>query len=99
MAQERRRKGPPSPAASLKNQVEKAFGEGGDAGVWIREDGAVCFGDECVVIKPAPDGTLDLEVKPDRCGADAGSVILDHLIKTAGKGVNIRIPPADITSS
>lgn len=97
MAQERRRKGTLGTTPSLKDQVTAAFGEGGDAGVWIRADGAVCFGDECVVIKPAPDGTLDLEVKPDRCGAEAGGIILDHLIKTAGKGVNIRIPPADVT--
>lgn len=82
-----------TPAKSVENQVREAFSEGGDAFVWVRDDGAVCFGDECVVLKPTTDNTLDMEVKPDRCGAQAGSVILDHLIRTAGRGINIKIAP------
>ena len=98
MAQERRRQRTLGTTPSVKDEVEKALGGGGDTGVWVRADGAVCFGDECVVIKPGENGTLDLEVKPDRCGSEAGSVILDHLIRTAGKGVNIKIPPVDVST-
>jgi hypothetical protein len=63
--------------------------------VWIREDGAICFGNECAVIKPGIDNTLDLEIKPDRCGREQGALLLDYLVRTAGAGVNIRIPPRE----
>ena len=94
MAKERGRKGTLGNAPSLKDEVAASLGDGGDSAIWVREDGAVCFGNECVVIKPREDGSLDLQIKPDQCGGEAGSVILDHLIRTAGKGVNIIIPPA-----
>jgi hypothetical protein len=86
--------------ASLKDEIEKAVanpGSGGkDSRVWVRDDGAVCFGDECVVVKPEPSGALLFEVHPDSCGEAAGPIILEHLIRTAGKGVHIVIPPSKI---
>jgi hypothetical protein len=85
---------------SLKNEVEKATSnpgtDGHDERVWVRDDGAVCFGDECVVIKTGKDGTLDLTIQPDACGPTAGSAILEHLIKSAGKGVHIIVPPSEV---
>jgi len=59
---------------------------------WIREDGAVCFGDECAVLKPTESGKLGLTVRPNKCGEETGRVLLEYLIKTAGKGVQIEIP-------
>lgn len=97
MAEKRGSKGKVGAPASLADEVKAAVGEGGHDGVWVREDGAVCFGNECVVIKQGDQGGLDLTIKPDQCGSEAGSVILEHIYKTAGKGVNIVIPPADIT--
>ena len=67
-----------------------------DRRVWIREDGAVCFGD-CVSIKPNEDGALDLTIEPDSCGELAGGLILEHLVKTAGKGVRIIVPASETT--
>jgi len=85
---------------SLKNEVEEATSNPGTPGhderVWVRDDGAVCFGDECVVITTGKDGTLDLTIKPDECGPVAGSAILEHLIKSAGKGVHIVVPPSEV---
>ena len=87
---------PGQDSASLAKQAEAAFGKGGDGLAWLRDDGAVCFGDECVVInRDKTTGALELQVKPDKCGAATGEVILDHLIRTAGKGVNIKIPPME----
>ncbi len=86
-------KGKGTSTQSLKDEVAQAVGKGRDTSVWLREDGAVCFGDECVVIKPNPDGSLLLQVDPSSCGQVAGEVILEHLIKCAGKGVEIKIPP------
>jgi len=80
--------------ASVEGEVKEALGKGGDSAVWVRDDGAICVGDECIVIKPSTENdSLDIEVKPDKCGEAAGSVILDYLIRTAGKGINIKIPP------
>ena len=64
----------------------------GAGSAWIREDGAVCFGDECAVLKPTEQGKLGLTIKPTRCGEATGRVLLDYLIRTAGKGVVIEIP-------
>jgi len=97
MAEKRGGKGKVGTPAGLEDQVKAAVGQGGDVGVWVREDGAVCFGNECVVIKQGDNGGLDLTIKPDQCGSEAGAVILEHIWKTAGKGVNITIPPADVT--
>jgi len=82
-------------SANIASTQEEAGELALKAGVgfgWIREDGAVCFGDECVVIQPNDKGKLQLTVKPNRCGELTGEVLLDYLIKTAGKGVVIEIP-------
>lgn len=91
------RKGIPAP--SLKDKVKEAVGKGRDAFVWVREDGAVCFGNECVAIKADDKGKLNITVRPDKCGATAGAVILEHLYKTAGKGVVIEIPSELVESA
>ena len=70
----------------------EAAAKSGAGFAWIREDGAVCFGDECAVLKPNEQGKLQLTVKPTRCGEDTGRVLLDYLVRTAGKGVVIEIP-------
>jgi hypothetical protein len=62
------------------------------SGAWIRADGAVCFGNECATLKPDEHGKLKLTVKPDRCGAATGAMLIDYLVNTAGKGVVIEIP-------
>lgn len=67
-------------------------GKDRDSFIWIREDGAICFGNECAVIKPTPEGKLGLTVRPDQCGQETGRVLLDFLVATAGKGVVIEIP-------
>jgi hypothetical protein len=63
-----------------------------DGFVWLRDDGAVCFGNECAVISPTETGRLGLTIKPDRCGEQIGGILIDYLVRTAGKGVVIDIP-------
>jgi hypothetical protein len=96
---DKERKGKPeaqdTPTARAEAEIRELAKAGERGSVWIREDGAVCFGNECAVIKPGKDDTLDLEIKPDRCGREAGGLLLDYLIKTAGAGVTIRIPPRE----
>jgi hypothetical protein len=82
-------------AGNLAEAQAKALDAAAKAGAgvaWIREDGAVCFGNDCAIIKPTESGKLGLTVRPDRCGEATGRILLDYLIKTAGKGVQIEIP-------
>ena len=60
--------------------------------VWVRKDGAICFGSECVTIAPTETGRLGMVIRPDQCGAAIGSVLIAYLTRTAGKGVVIEIP-------
>jgi hypothetical protein len=87
------------PSKSLRDevaQVTKGYPDAPpDDRVWIRDDGAVCFGDECVVLKPNSDGSLLFQVDPSACGEVAGPVILEHLIKTAGHGITVIVPRQD----
>ena len=79
------------PSRAQAKALEAAAKSG--AGIaWIREDGAVCFGDECAVLKPTEDGKLGLTIRPNKCGEETGRILLDYLVKTAGKGVQIEIP-------
>lgn len=76
---------------SLKDEVAEAVKNPGDtrpdSRVWVRDDGAVCFGDECVVVKPEPGSkNLSIEIDPSSCGSIAGEAIVGHLIKTIGAG-------------
>ena len=73
-------------------ETTKSPGSGEKDAVWLREDGAICFGDGCASLKPTESGKLKLTVKPNRCGEAIGTQLVEYLIKTAGKGVEIEIP-------
>jgi hypothetical protein len=61
--------------------------ESGGASVWVREDGAICIGNECMVIKPREGSRdLDIEIKPDRCGEAIADKFSDTIYKTIGRG-------------
>ena len=74
-----------SSVAALKKQVRKAAGsnKSGDD-FWVREDGALCWGNECVVIVPDKDGNVEFEINRNR-GCDVGA-FADAIGKTVGKG-------------
>ena len=67
-----------------------------DSGVWIREDGAICFGTgECVVMSSRADGEVDFEINPSACGRETGRVVLDYLLTNIAnrRPINIRLKP------
>jgi hypothetical protein len=67
-----------------------------DSGVWIREDGAICFGEgECVVMSSRADGEVDFEINPSACGRETGKVVLDYLLTNIAnrKPINIKLKP------
>jgi hypothetical protein len=85
-----------------KTDDQSAFGrlkEAGnrteDSGVWIREDGAVCFGNECVVLSKQASGELNFEVDPSACGKETGKVVLSYLIDNLAsqEPINIKVKP------
>jgi len=63
--------------------------------IWVREDGAVCIGNECITLKNADDGALDLTLDPDKCGCEERGTLLDTLAAciVSGKGINLAIKP------
>jgi hypothetical protein len=79
-------------ASDAQEKALEAAAKSGAGFAWVREDGAICFGDECAVLKPTESGKLGLTIRPNRCGQETGRILLDYLINTAGKGVQIEIP-------
>jgi len=78
-------------SSTLKNQVEKALGPGGKGAMWIRDDGAVCFGDECVVFSQRKSGGIDISIDPTTCGGEFGEALVDKFSKGVGRDVNLRV--------
>lgn len=78
-------------AIGAKAKVGATSGQDNSGIVWVREDGAICVGDGCIVIKPES-GTknLDVEIAPTKCGEATADLFMEHLIKTVGKGGNTR---------
>jgi len=85
MVEKRRNQGSKAAVSSIKKQVRKAAGrsKSGDD-FWVREDGALCWGNECIVINPDKDGNIDVEINKNR-GCDV-SAFADAIGKTVGKG-------------
>lgn len=92
MAEDRPGKRKSDTVARAESEALEAAAKSGAGLAWIREDGAVCFGNECAVLQVTEQGKLSLSIRPNRCGEEAGRVLLDYLVKTAGKGVQIEIP-------
>ena len=79
-------------AKGLKKQVEAALGGGGRGDIWVREsDGAICIGDECIVVSSRASGGINIDVDSGAWGSAYREKLVDKLIKGAGKGVNIRV--------
>lgn len=77
-------------------QAGKGSDESGIKGSWIREDGAICFDNECIVLQPGEGGQLALTYDPDKCSCEeTNSAILDALVECAmsGKGINLIVKP------
>jgi len=92
MAKDSSGEGKSSATVRAESKALEAAAKSGAGIAWIREDGAICFGDECAVLKVTEQGKLGLTIRPNKCGEEAGRILLDYLVKTAGKGVQIEIP-------
>jgi len=88
MGEERGNSGNKDTSDRNQNEAITNAMEGGHAPVWVREDGAICIGNECMVIKPRGSDSrdLDIEIKPDRCGEAMADQFADTIYKTIGRG-------------
>jgi len=68
MAEKHTRKGKDSTSSRDEGKAGETTPKDQFSNAWIRDDGAICFGDECAVLKIADNGKLALTVKPTRCG-------------------------------
>ena len=84
MAQERRRKGTLDTLGGLAKQAAKDVKPGERPVVWIREDGAFCVGNECIVIKPGADKALNIQVNRNN-GCDVEG-LAEAIWDTIGRG-------------
>jgi len=92
MAKKRGSKRPRKDSSNtLEKQVAKALGPSGKGAMWIRDDGAVCFGDECVVFSQRKSGGIDIAIDPTTCGGEFGEALVDKFSKGVGRDVNLRI--------
>lgn len=78
-----------------QEQAEELAKKAGLSHPELREDGAIVFGSGCLVLQPTEGDKLKLTIEPSKCGELQGQLLLDYLIKTAGRGVIIEIPPVE----
>ena len=81
---------------SADRQAAPDTSQGRSRTSWIREDGAVCFDNECIILKRETDGALALTYDPNKCSCDeTNDKILDAIISSAvsGRGVRLEIKP------
>ena len=91
-------KGDRDSKAGTPPQAAKDSTKARSGNVWIREDGAVCFDNECIAIKQDSDGAMALTYDPNKCSCDeTNDKILEAIISSAvsGKGVRLEIKPKE----
>jgi hypothetical protein len=82
---------------SSDSQVKADSNQAGGGRIWIRDDGAVCIENECIVIQSAKDGATDITVNPAKCACEVGESLYETILKSAltGKGSRITIKPEE----
>lgn len=85
------------PKASVDSQAKKDTNQTGDGRIWVRDDGAICIENECIVIQSTKDGAVDFTVDPAKCSCQVGSSLYESILKSAlsGKGTRITIKPKE----
>ena len=91
-------KGETPTVESLKDKAIEAVGKGGDRNLWIRDDGAVCIGNDCISFISKAGQPMELAVDPDKCPCEsneAKDALLDNLASAVinGKGITLTIKP------
>ena len=93
MAEKRQRQKSRDSVGRIKKQVKAAAGSGrkgaksGDD-FWVRDDGALCWGNECVVINPDKNGDIEVEINRNRgCDVNAFANAVGETVSKGGRTV------------
>jgi len=70
--------------------LSKIAGRDKAAPMWIRDDGAICFGNECVTMRQAGKADIVFEVDPSKCPDDVREGILGFLVKNVASQGTMR---------
>ena len=80
---------------SFKNKAEETPSQNRDGTVWIRDDGAICVGNECIVIKGELGREMELTIDPDKCPCEIEDKIIEAITGSvlSGKGITVSMKP------
>jgi hypothetical protein len=80
---------------STQDKIDKAVAEDRTGALWVRADGAICVGNECITLKKSADGAMDFTLDPDKCGCEERDALLDAFADCVitGQGINLAIKP------
>ena len=81
--------------SSFENKAQEAISQDRDGTVWVRDDGAICVGNECIVIKGETGREMELAIDPDKCPCEIEDRIIEALMGSvlSGKGVTVSMKP------
>ena len=83
------------PTSSTKSKAEETSSQNRDGTVWIRDDGAICVGNECIVIKGELGREMELTIDPDKCPCEIEDKIIEAITGSvlSGKGITVSMKP------
>jgi hypothetical protein len=84
MAQSGKRRRPVDATPGVAEQTPADVSQGGESPVWVRADGALCVGNECIVIKRGEDRQLNVEI--NRNGGCEVDALAELVWDTIGRG-------------
>ena len=79
----------------LKGKTEETPSQNRDGTVWVRDDGAIVVGNECIVIKGETGREMELTIDPDKCPCEIEDKIIEALTGSvlSGKGITVSMKP------
>ncbi len=88
-------KGDGSSTQSTQDKTKADPGQDRDGTVWIRDDGAICVGNECITIKSEAGQPMELAIDPDKCPCEIEDALVEGLVTSvlSGKGITVSMKP------
>lgn len=88
-------KGDRASTKSTQDKAAEASSQDRDGTVWIRDDGAICVGNECITIKSEAGQPMELTIDPDKCPCEIEDALVEGLVTSvlSGKGITVSMKP------
>jgi len=83
------------PSKGAQDKTGKVDPTDRNSAIWIRPDGAICVGNECITFKKSPSGAMDFTLDPDKCECEERDALLSAFADCiiGGEGINLAIKP------